>query len=124
METTVSLCKCTECDEILINPNPQPEAKLYKVEKGKYRELKTSGENTQVCPKCKDDYCLTDEVTETIITASICLYYSTSDKAHYMQVITAREQQHIFLRITKVMAEDISKENLLEIEETSESFKN
>jgi hypothetical protein len=108
-----ALCKCTSCDQILINTNPSPGSRKYKTEK-EYHKLETKG-HTHVCPNCDTDQYLTDEVLEPIVSASIALYYSTQDRAYYMHIITGPAEQRLYFRITKSMAEDISIKNMLDI---------
>lgn len=59
-----NLCKCNNCDSILLDQNPQVRAKQYDL--GKYSNikhmeyLKDKGGNFWGCPICKTDDFLTD----------------------------------------------------------------
>jgi hypothetical protein len=121
MKTKVALCKCTGCDQVLIK-GFEPGARLYKVETGRYNKLTYDGQ-TSNCPKCNTDHYLTDEVMEEIISASLCLYYSTTDEAHYVRIITSNVEQSLVFRVSKARAVEISMNNLVEIVETDKSFK-
>jgi len=63
----VNLCKCNNCGNVLIDHNPQTDAKFYEVNVHDYDELimdvdKEDGERAWICPKCLTDSCLSDEL--------------------------------------------------------------
>jgi hypothetical protein len=57
----INLCKCNNCDSILIDTNPQVGASLFT---GNIRQLDelVSVEDMRACPKCNTDEYLTDTI--------------------------------------------------------------
>ena len=53
------ICKCNNCDSLLIDNNPQVDAKQYDVDSLGLDEL-VSIEDMRACPNCKTDDYLTD----------------------------------------------------------------
>ena len=53
------ICKCNNCDSLLIDNNPQVGAKQYDVDSLSLNEL-ISIEDMRACPNCKTDEYLTD----------------------------------------------------------------
>lgn len=53
-----NLCKCNNCDSVLIDKNPQIGAKEYPLRGSELEMVKSEGDDPHwVCPKCMvDDY--------------------------------------------------------------------
>lgn len=55
-----NLCKCNNCNRLLIDRNPQDGASTFEVPRDLLETVKIEEENSWGCPKCKTDQYLTD----------------------------------------------------------------
>ena len=55
-----NICKCNNCDNILIDKNPQVDAKEYDLNGTELDMFYDSSETAWVCPVCNTDDYLTD----------------------------------------------------------------
>ena len=59
------ICLCNNCDSLLIDTNPQVDAKKFDVDNLELDELE-SIEDMRACPNCKTDGFLSDDVARKI----------------------------------------------------------
>jgi hypothetical protein len=57
----VFLCKCNNCESILIDTNPQADAQLHSLKGGELKTLVLI-KDMQACPVCLTDAYLTDDI--------------------------------------------------------------
>ncbi len=57
---TQNLCKCNNCENILIDENPQIKASEFPLKGNELNMIWCESENAWVCPKCLTDGYLTD----------------------------------------------------------------
>ena len=60
------LCKCNMCDSILIDENPQVNAKKHAVDIENVAPMSKNNEGQWVCPVCGTDGYLTDYISDDL----------------------------------------------------------
>ena len=64
----INLCKCNRCGLVMVDQNPQINAKKYKVDVNKFADMQylkdNGGDYFWACPTCESDEYLTDEISE------------------------------------------------------------